>query len=78
MVLRNYKKEHIVMNKNELLKKKKDLQNRLEKIRKDLSSKLDPDFSEQAVQLENREVLLEIQRVTQEELQKINLQLQDK
>lgn len=63
------------MNKKELQKKKNELQERLEKIRMDLSGKLDQDFSEQAVQLENRDVLLEIHRVTSEELEKINNQL---
>lgn len=66
------------MNRKELQKKKKELRERLQKIQKDLSGKLDADFSEQAVQLENRDVLLEIQRVTLEELEKINAQLQGK
>ena len=64
------------MNKNTLLQRKTELEQRLANIRSDLSTLLDADYSEQAVQLENRDVLLEIQRVTAEELQKVEAQLQ--
>lgn len=64
------------MDKKNLLQRKNELEQRLANIRSDLSTLLDADFSEQAVQLENRDVLLEIQRVTAEELQKVESQLQ--
>ena len=55
--------------KEELLIKKQELEERLSNIKKDISGKLDADFAEQATQLENRDVLLEIMRVSEEELQ---------
>jgi RNA polymerase-binding transcription factor DksA len=57
--------------------KKKELEERLEKIKNDIKGGLDADLKEQAIQLENRDVLLEIARVTEEELQKINASLQN-
>ena len=63
--------------KQALQEKKKELEERLEKIKADQRSGLDADWEEQAVQLENRDVLLEIARVTEEELQKINAALQN-
>lgn len=39
------------------------VRDRLERIRRDLSAPLDRDLGEQAIQLENREVLLELERV---------------
>lgn len=65
------------INKEELLNQKNELEARLQKIKSDISGGLDADFEEQAVQLENRDVLLEIMRVTEEELQKVNAKLQD-
>lgn len=62
--------------KQELMAKKAELEERLEKIKNDFKSGLDADWEEQAVQLENRDVLLEIARVSEEELQKINVALQ--
>jgi hypothetical protein len=67
--------EKTSMNREELIRKKKELEDRLEKIRQDLGRGLDADFSEQAIQLENHDVLLEIARVSDEELLKINRQL---
>jgi RNA polymerase-binding transcription factor DksA len=64
------------ISKEELLNKKSELETRLQKIKSDIAGGLDADFAEQAVQLENRDVLLEIMRVTEEELQKINAKLQ--
>lgn len=58
-----------------LLKKKNELEDRLQRIRNDLAGKLDADLEEQAVQLENRDVLLEIARVTESELEQINRKL---
>ena len=63
--------------KQTLLEKKKELEERLEKIKADIGGGLDADWEEQAVQLENRDVLLEIARVSEEELQKINAALAD-
>ncbi len=62
-------------NKNDLLAKKQGLQERLERIRKDLSGALSADFAEQATELENRDVLLEIARITEEELEALNKKL---
>jgi hypothetical protein len=39
------------------------VRDRLERIRRDLSAPLDRDSGEQAIQLENREVLMELERV---------------
>ena len=64
-------------NKQILIEKKKELEERLEKIKKDIKGGLDADWEEQAVQLENRDVLLEIARVTEEELQKVNAALEN-
>lgn len=58
-----------------LLEKKKELEERLEKIKKDMSNALSADFAEQATELENRDVLLEIARVTEEELAAIKSKL---
>lgn len=63
--------------KAELVEKKKELEERLEKIRQDISGGLNPDFSEQAVQLENRDVLLEIARVTENELMEVKSKLKE-
>ena len=48
---------------------------RLEAIGKDLRGGLDADSKEQAIQLENMQVLEEIARVTQENLQQLNKQI---
>lgn len=63
--------------KADLLQKKQELEERLKKIKQDIAGGLNPDFSEQAVQLENRDVLLEIARVTEEELGIIKKQLSE-
>lgn len=55
--------------KEELLTRKQELEERLSNIKQDISGKLEADFAEQATQLENRDVLLEIMRVSEEELQ---------
>lgn len=59
----------------QLKQKKRELETRLQKIKNDISSGLDANASEQAIQLENRDVLLEIRRVTEEELAAINRKL---
>ena len=56
----------------ELQEKKDELLSRLEAIQKDYRSGLSADSEEQAIQLENAEVLEEISRVTNEELQKVS------
>ena len=56
-------------NKEELINKKLEIEKRLDTIKKGISGKLKADFAEQATQLENREVLLEIMRINEEELQ---------
>jgi len=65
------------MNKSreELLQSRDELMQRLAAIRADLGNGLDADSKEQAIQLENIDVLSEISRITEEELQKINHQL---
>ena len=56
----------------ELQHKKLELESRVKAIEKDIKSGLDPDSSEQAVQLENYEVLLGILKNTEEELNTVN------
>jgi len=60
--------DELTQNRDELLK-------RLEAIRKDLRGGLDADSKEQAIQLENMQVLQEIARVTEENLQQLNKQI---
>ena len=61
----------------ELQQKKQELEERLEKIKLDLGHELSADSAERATELENRDVLLEIARVTEEELARIKQQLND-
>ena len=61
--------------REELMQSRDDLLKRLEAISKDLRGGLDADSKEQAIQLENMQVLQEIARVTQENLQQINQQI---
>ena len=51
------------------------LKSRLEAIQRDVGRGLDPDSSERAVELENAEVLNEIARLAQEELEQIDIKL---
>lgn len=62
--------------KSTLLDKKEDLEHRLESIRKDLARGLNADLKEQAIQLENQDVLLEIARVTEEQIEVLTKKLQ--
>lgn len=62
---------------DQLLAKKQELETRLEKIKQDIASGLSSDFEEQATELENRDVLLEIARVTEEELEAVKAVLND-
>lgn len=57
--------------KKKLIIRRDELLNRLNAIKKDFGQGLDADWEEQAVQLENAEVLQEISRITAEELQKV-------
>ncbi|MDX1451227.1 MAG: hypothetical protein R3183_01630 [Oleiphilaceae bacterium] len=55
----------------ELCERRDTLSARLDAIKKDFSKGLDRDWEEQAIELENAEVLDEIARVSQDELRKI-------
>jgi len=61
--------------KNELTQKREELLQRLDAIKRDYGNGLSADSEEQAQQLENAEVLAEISRVTNEELQKVTVAL---
>jgi len=61
--------------KEALLTKKKELGERLEKIKRDIGQKLSADSEEQATELENRDVILEIARVTEEELARVTAEI---
>lgn len=58
--------------RDQLLQRKQELEQRLTAIRKDLGAGLAADSEEQAIQLENLEVLQEINRLAEIELQQIN------
>lgn len=64
-----------VNKKQELQAKRDELVERLKAITRDYRRGLDPDSGERAVQLENADVLAEIARVTQEELDRIKKEL---
>ena len=59
----------------ELKARKGELEARIDAIRNDLKSGLDPDSEEQAVQLENYEVLMGLLKNAENELGDINEQL---
>lgn len=61
--------------KTALLEKKQELEQRLERIKHDIAGGLNADSEEQAQELENRDVLYEIQRVTAEELETLKKKL---
>ena len=61
--------------KDLLIKRRDALRSRLDAIRRDVAQGLDADSGERAVQLENAEVLDEIARVAQEELEEIEKKL---
>ena len=63
--------------REQLLARQQELKDRLLAIQRDLGRGLDKDFEEQAVQLENMEVLQEIARVAEEELRSIAEKLAD-
>lgn len=64
------------VSKEELLNKKQELEQRLEKIRKDLAGGFSADSEERATEMENTDVLLEIARVAEQDLELINKKLQ--
>ncbi|TQV78173.1 hypothetical protein FKG94_13970 [Exilibacterium tricleocarpae] len=57
--------------KTQLVGRRDELLERLNAIKKDYGRGLEADLEEQALQLENSEVLTEISRVTAEELSKV-------
>lgn len=57
--------------KQELLKERETLYNRLEDIREELQQPLDNDVSEQPRQLQHRQNLIEIQRKARQRLARI-------
>lgn len=59
-----------------LLQRRDELRARLQRIRDDLGGGLEADSEERAQQLENRDALLEIARVTEEELQGVLRELE--
>lgn len=59
----------------QLHKRRDELKSRLEAIHRDLGRGLEKDYEEQAIQLENLEVLQEIARVAEAELQQVELKL---
>lgn len=61
--------------KEQLIEKRNELRTRLESIETDYRQGLDADSEEQAVQLENAEVLEAIAKSTAEELQRIEERL---
>ncbi len=60
-----------------LLLQEAKLKERLQAIAADVRGGLDPDSGERALQLENREVLEEIERVTMSELARVRLLIAD-
>ena len=63
------------IDKQHLIAERDRLKDRLLVIKADYQRGLDPDSGERAVQLENAETLSEIQRVTEEELARVEAQL---
>ena len=61
--------------KQELMKKRQELVERVEAIRADYRRGLNADSEERAQQLENRDTLYELERISLEEIAKIDEQL---
>ena len=68
----------MLKSEQQLRDRKQELITRLEAIRADLGRGLAADSEEQAIQLENLEVLQEIQRLANEELKSIDKELADR
>jgi len=73
--VRNETRHIMNQTREELLHRRDELLTRLEAIRSDLGKGLDADSKEQAIQLENIDVLREIARIAEEEIAIINRQL---
>jgi RNA polymerase-binding transcription factor DksA len=58
-----------------LVDRRRELRERVEAVRKDFAGGLDPDLDEQAIQLENAEVLNELLREALSELEEIEQKL---
>ena len=65
------------MNRQELEQRRQELRERLEAVRRDLGRGLDRDLEEQSQQLENRDTLLEIARVAEQELRDVEARLRE-
>lgn len=65
------------MNRQELEQRREELQQRLDAVKRDLGGGLDRDLEDQAQQLENRDTLLEIARVAEQELRNVEVQLRE-
>lgn len=63
------------MTRDELIKRRDELRGRIEAIRRDLRGGLEHDLEEQAQQLENYDTLIEIARVAEQELLKVEAAL---
>ena len=61
--------------KQALLRRRAELQERLDAIKRDYRQGLDADFEEQAVQLENAEVLAGIAKAAAQELEQVEREL---
>jgi RNA polymerase-binding transcription factor DksA len=59
------------MDREELERKRQELRDRLAAIRRDLGGGLTRDLEDQAQQLENQDTLMEIARVTEQELERV-------
>jgi len=56
------------MNERPIEEQIREVRDRLERIRRDLAAPLERDIDDQSIQLENREVLMELERVESERL----------
>jgi len=65
------------MNRQELEERREELQQRVDAVKRDLGGGLDRDLEDQAQQLENRDTLLEIARVAEQELRNVEVQLRE-
>jgi hypothetical protein len=61
----------------DLIARRDELRARIEAIHRDLGRGLERDYEEQAIQLENLEVLQEIVRVAEQELRQVEIKLAD-
>jgi RNA polymerase-binding transcription factor DksA len=69
------KNKQFIDTREQLLAKRAELLERLSAIKKDYANGLDPDLGEQAIQLENAEVLEELSREALEQLKTIEKKL---